>query len=741
MKARFDMLNSILESKSIYFAKTNLNGEYTFLNDHFCDRLGVDRTDLIGIQFARHTVPEDYYKCTDAFKQCIDNPNISHKVVLRMPLSKKGFITCEWEFISLSESADANEEILCIGYDITEKEFIEKNLFAANQRLSTYMYNSPLGIVEYEQDLTIRQWSKRSEEIFGWTQEEILNKSFGAFDIIHEGDIESTTKVAEELLQGIVNGNISQNRNKTKNGKTIHCVWYNSVIKDETGAVQSVLSLVQDVTSRVEDEESIRVSEKRFRALIENGKDAVAIFSADGALTYVTPSVTKVLGYEEEEILKLNIIELVHSDDVDSVRSAFQRVMKAPGIPMPGHTSRMKHKDGSWRWIEATITNLTTDPHIAGIVNNFRDVTDQVENEMLITKTNRHLQRAQNISNIGYWELNLKSRANFWSEEMFLICGVDEKKGVPPIDDFFKMIHPEDLTYVQNKHLLVMESKQTIHMEYRLIKGENDIIYVKAIASCIQDEHGKAIALEGTLQDITERKNEEVAMRNLLDRTTDQNKRLKDFSFMTSHNIRSSVANIMGLTSILENGTNNADCIELIKTATEHLDTTVKNISELLNFENEFTSTHIVDCRVKNSIQRTLSLNSAIISTKDVFVELSIPPELTVKSIPAYLDSIFHNLITNAIKYGITDTARQLRVVGRKEENKVIIEIQDFGIGINLEDDSGKLFKLGSRLHQSSEGQGLGLYMTKHQIEAMGGKIEVKSKVGYGTTFTVILNE
>jgi len=735
------MLSSILDSKSIYVAKTNLNGEYTFLNDHFCDRLGVSRENLLGIQFSRHTLPEDYYKCVDTFQQCLQNPNVPHKVILRKPQSELGFITCEWELISFTSDNGHPDEVLCIGYDITEKEFIGKNLFAANQRLATYMNNSPLGIVEYEQDLTIRQWSKRSEEIFGWTQEEILNKNFGAFDIIYEEDIESTSKVAEELLQGIANGNISQNRNKTKDGKVIHCVWYNSVVKDESGTVQSVLSLVQDVTSRVEAEEAVKISEKRFRALIENGKDALAIISANGAPTYVTPSIVKVLGYTEDEVFKMDIFELVHPDDMHGVQLAIQRVMNAPGVPMPGHTSRMKHKDGGWRWIEATITNLFDDPHINGIVDNFRDVTDRVETEMLITKTNRHLKRAQSISNIGYWELDLKSGNNFWSEEMFAICGLNERDGVPHIDAFFEMIHPEDVSYVKDKHKLVLDGNQTIPMEYRFVKKGGSTIYVHVIANCVRDENGKAVTMEGTFQDITERKNEEMAVRKLLHKTTDQNKRLKDFSFMTSHNIRSSVANIMGLSSILESGTNNVECIELIKESAQHLDTTVKNISELLNFENEFISAHMTECRVKNSVQRTLSLNSAIISEKDIFVELGIPPELVVKSIPAYLDSIFHNLITNAIKYGTTDTVRQIRIAGRKEENKIIIEIQDFGLGMNLEADGEKLFKLGSRLHLSSEGQGLGLYMTKHQIEAMGGTIEVKSKLGYGTTFIVILNE
>lgn len=735
------MLNSILNSKSIYIAKTNLDGEYTYLNDHFCDRLGVEREDLMGILFAHHTVPEDYYKCIDAFKQCINTPHIHQKVTLRKPQLELGIITCEWELIGLVGDEDYPEEILCIGYDITEKKLTEKNLFTANQRLATYMYNSPLGIVEYEQDLTIRQWSKRSEEIFGWTQEEILNRNFGAFDLIHEGDVVSTSKVAEELLLGTVNGNISHNRNKTKGGKTIHCVWYNSVIKDESGTVKSVLSLVQDVTSRVKVEESIRVSEKRFRTLVENGKDVVAIVLKDGKTSYVTPSITKVLGYTEVESLSLNIYDLIHSHDIPGVSQAIEMVAKTPGLPMPGHTSRMKHKNGSWRWIEGTLTNLIDDPHIKGIVINFRDVTERVETEMLITKTNRYLKSAQHMAHIGYWEMDLITKSVFWSDEMYKICGVDPQNGVLSFEEFFESVHPDDLEYFQNKFSLLSNSDQTISSEYRFLTKAGREIYIHAMSSCVFDENGVAIAMEGIIQDVTERKNEELAIKNLLHRTTDQNKRLKDFSFMTSHNIRSSVANIMGLTSILERGTNNAECVEMIKEASQHLDTTVKNVSELLNFENEFTLTHMVGCRVMNSAQRTLALNSAIISQKEVYVELNIPPELVATSIPAYLDSIFHNLITNAIKYGITNTAKQVRVLGRKEESKIIIEIQDFGLGIDLKQDGDKLFKLGSRLHLSSEGQGLGLYMTKHQVETMGGTIEVKSKVGYGTTFKVILNE
>lgn len=118
-------------------------------------------------------------------------------------------------------------------------------------------------------------------------------------------------------------------------------------------------------------------NEKRFRALVENGVDAVLMLNAEGKVTYASPAATKVFGYTDEEVMRMDLVTIAHPDDVLALANIFAQVLTNPGIAMKGHTGRMLHKDGSWRWLEATVTNLLHDPAINGIVHNFRDVTER----------------------------------------------------------------------------------------------------------------------------------------------------------------------------------------------------------------------------------------------------------------------------------------------------------------------------------------------------------------------------
>ncbi len=125
-------------------------------------------------------------------------------------------------------------------------------------------------------------------------------------------------------------------------------------------------------------------NQRRFQALVENSLDSVAILGPDGSNMYVSPSVTSVLGYSEEEIMKINLFEILHDEDKPFVAEELQYVIQNPGISIKGHVSRIKHKDGSWRWIESSITNLLNDPAVNGIVDNFRDITAKKEAEDII---------------------------------------------------------------------------------------------------------------------------------------------------------------------------------------------------------------------------------------------------------------------------------------------------------------------------------------------------------------------
>jgi len=129
--------------------------------------------------------------------------------------------------------------------------------------------------------------------------------------------------------------------------------------------------------------------EKRNNTLQENAGDAVVILSETGKLLYASPSVYQVVGYTAEELLKLDLLALAHPEDINALQLVMLQVMANPGKPVKGHTGRMLHKDGSWHWYEAVVTNMLHDPEIGGIVDNFRDVTDRVIAEEKMINANR----------------------------------------------------------------------------------------------------------------------------------------------------------------------------------------------------------------------------------------------------------------------------------------------------------------------------------------------------------------
>jgi PAS domain S-box-containing protein len=165
------------------------------------------------------------------------------------------------------------------------------------------------------------------------------------------------------------------------------------IIKDRPGRLPfAVLQSLEKYDFKRKQQqllEELTNRENRFRSLVENSSDAVVILNAQAQPTYVSPSVKNVLGYTQQEIVSMDIFTLAHPDDVAELSKVMMKVISSPGIPIQGHTGRMRHKDGGWRWIEATVTNLLHDPAINGIVDNFRDVTQKKLSEEKFMHLNR----------------------------------------------------------------------------------------------------------------------------------------------------------------------------------------------------------------------------------------------------------------------------------------------------------------------------------------------------------------
>ena len=150
-----------------------------------------------------------------------------------------------------------------------------------------------------------------------------------------------------------------------------------------------------DITERKRAEEAVTNSEKRFRALIENGRDNISLLAADGTLLWESPSTVHTLGYEQNQFVGHNIFELTHPDDKDWTRNIFVQVAQKPGSSGEG-VFRLLHGNGSWRWIEATATNLLHEPSVQAIIVNYRDITERRQAEAELRKLSQAVEQSAN---------------------------------------------------------------------------------------------------------------------------------------------------------------------------------------------------------------------------------------------------------------------------------------------------------------------------------------------------------
>jgi signal transduction histidine kinase len=220
-----------------------------------------------------------------------------------------------------------------------------------------------------------------------------------------------------------------------------------------------------------------------------------------------------------------------------------------------------------------------------------------------------------------------------------------------------------------------------------------------------------------------------------------RNNQLEQYAYITAHNLRAPVARLKGLVYIFEKlGGVNKDNLEIVKkigNSALEMEEVLSDMNKILELKNgNYGHTNVVDLslvieKVKKILADSLFESDAVIST-----------ELMVRQVHAnepYLESIFYNLISNAIKYRSESRALQIVINSFREREHIIIEFRDNGIGIDLEKFGDKIFGLYQRFHDHVAGKGLGLYLVKTQIEAMGGTITIDSKVGKGAVFTIAI--
>lgn len=241
-------------------------------------------------------------------------------------------------------------------------------------------------------------------------------------------------------------------------------------------------------------------------------------------------------------------------------------------------------------------------------------------------------------------------------------------------------------------------------------------------------------------KDVTEERKQEKEKEQLILELTQNNKDLKQFSYITSHNLRAPLSNLIGLLNLIEDiPIKDDELLEIIhgfKKSTHLLNETINDLVKIIVIKDQL-SLQKEDIVIKDVFEHVFDqLHFQIEQTQPVF-KLNFEPTATIYTNKAFIESILLNLLSNAIKYKSDSRTLLITIDIKKIKNRTVIKFKDNGIGIDLKRNSEHIFGLYQRFHDYPDSKGLGLYLVKSQIESLGGNIAIKSEVNKGTKFTL----
>lgn len=253
------------------------------------------------------------------------------------------------------------------------------------------------------------------------------------------------------------------------------------------------------------------------------------------------------------------------------------------------------------------------------------------------------------------------------------------------------------------------------------------------------NEHSHWISIQ---RDISKEKEREKEREQLISELTQNNKDLKQFSYITSHNLRAPLSNLTGLLNLIEDiPVEDAELKEIINgfsKSTNQLNETINDLVKVIIIKDS-PSIDKEQVLIQDVFENIFNQLSFLISAKKPIIKMDFDKAETIFANKSYFESILLNLMTNSLKY--KDAVRKLKIEisSKSKENNTIITFKDNGIGIDLERNKEKIFGLYQRFHDYADSKGLGLYLVKSQVESMGGTISVESEVGKGTSFIITL--
>jgi two-component system, OmpR family, response regulator VicR len=499
--------------------------------------------------------------------------------------------------------------------------------------------------------------------------------------------------------------------------------------------------VVSDVTELIKAQEELQRTEDYYRALMENAMDGMVIINSDGAIRNKTASIERVFGYKIYDDIGRSSFDFVHPDDLPKAADAFTKLVQNPGLTIR-YEIRARHVDGSWRTIEVIGKNLLDNPAVAGVVANFRDITEQKSMQEALSRSEEHFRALIENSLEAMVIIDAKGLVSYESPSFERLLGykLQEHFGRSP----FEYVHADDLARVSKTFTkLVLKPGVVVRDELRVWHKDGSLRTVEVVGqNLLNNPAVKGVVTN--IRDITERRQAEEQLhqvyqqeKELRHQLEEEMKRRVEFTRALAHELKTPLTSVLAAADLLVSELHEEPLQTLAKNIRQGASNLGSRIDELLDLargEVGMLQVKLDWVDILQLLRETADSMAPLASRRGQSLVLMLPPSLPqVRADAARLQQIVTNLVNNALKF--TQVGGNVKLKAKQKNSTIVVEVQDTGRGISKEDQK-YLFQPYHRLQMDySKGLGVGLALCKMLVELQNGRIWVKSSPGKGSTF------
>ncbi|MDR3692139.1 MAG: PAS domain-containing protein [Fimbriimonas sp.] len=610
--------------------------------------------------------------------------------------------------------------------------------------LSAIFQNADSAIVVFDRQGVILRVNPAYTAITGFTEADLVGKRY--MDVmVPDGLIEAAHEKLSQIVQLKETIHCETPWKRKQGGVCLLKGCFTAILNPE-GEIESIVGIGIDVTSEREAQAALLWSRKGFELAAEGSQDGIWDIDTLSGTHYYSPRWKEIIGYKDHELPNQfeTWINRIHPDDIPAV-TQYRAGFTENRDGLHEVEFRMRHKDGTWRWIVSRGKAVYDDEgNIVRVAGSHKDITQQKHDEMALKESQARLLEAQDIANLGAWELDLVTDDVWWSPKTYEIYGMDSRFSPPTMEDLQKTIHPEDRDRVRASIRHTMETGDPYRVKRRIYRPNGEMRYVVTSARILYDAEGVRSRVVGVVQDVTEQQIAEDAIMRAREQAIEASRLKSEFLANMSHEIRTPMNGVIGMAEMLLDSNLTQDqrqCAYTIRTSADGLMTILNDILDFSKIEAGKLALEDDDIDVLEIVEDVATIVGRSSQEKglDLRIDADWSSPAQYRGDSTRIRQILTNLTSNAVKF----TSQGSVTLGlRTSAEGVQLWVEDTGLGI-AEERHQAIFDSFTQADGSTTrrygGTGLGLAIVRQLVELMKGSVRLTSQPNKGSRFDVFL--